>query len=286
MGEGDIGSRGGSREEGGLRRSDPDRYLSTLYAPQAARPDLDALYAFNAEIASIRDRIREPLPGEVRIQWWRDALAGGEAAATGHPLAAALQAAIERHRLPLDAFDRYLEARIFDLYDDPMPSRADLEGYCGETASALIQLAALVLDRQAAPAFAAAAGHAGCAQAIAGMVRLLPLHRARGQCYVPADILAAVGASRDDLVEGGEGEAAARAVRAFAELGREHAARFEAAAKGMPASLRPAFLPAALAGPYLDRAIRAGAAALRRPVDISPLRRQWTLLARAMRGWG
>ena len=43
-------------------------------------------------------------------------------------------------------FDDYLEARIFDLYDDPMPGRAELEGYCGETASALIQLAALVLD--------------------------------------------------------------------------------------------------------------------------------------------
>ena len=49
-------------------------------------------------------------------------------------------------------FDDYLEARIFDLYDDPMPGRAELEGYCGETASALIQLAALILDAGAAPA--------------------------------------------------------------------------------------------------------------------------------------
>jgi len=269
-----------------LRRNDPDRYLSTLYAPQALRPDLAALYAFNAEIASIRDRIREPLPGEVRIQWWRDALAGGEAAATGHPLAASLQAAIERHGLPLDAFDRYLEARIFDLYDDPMPSRADLEGYCGETASALIQLAALMLEPEAAPAFAAAAGHGGCAQAIAGLTRLMPLHRARGQCYVPADILAAVGASRADIVEAGGGEAAGRAVAAFVELGREHAARFEAEAKDMPAALRPAFLPAALASPYLERAARAGTDMLHRPVDISALRRHWTLLSRAARGWG
>jgi phytoene synthase len=167
-----------------------------------------------------------------------------------------------------------------------MPSRADLEGYCGETASALIQLAALMLEPEAAPAFAAAAGHAGCAQAIAGLTRLMPLHRARGQCYVPADILAAVGASRADIVEAGEGEAAGRAVAAFVELGREHAARFEAEAKDMPAALRPAFLPAALAGPYLERAARAGTDMLHRPVDISALRRHWTLLSRAARGWG
>lgn len=273
-------------DTGALRRSDPDRYLSTLYAPQPVRGDLETLYRFNAEIAAIRDRIREPLPGEVRIQWWRDALAGGEAAAGGYPLAEALLAVIERHSLPLDAFDRYLDARIFDLYDDPMPTRSDLEGYCGETASALIQLAAMMLEPEAAPAFAAAAGHAGCAQAIAGLVRLLPLHRARGQCYVPADILAAAGASRDDIVAAGDGEAASRAVGAFVELGREHAARFETEARGMPASLRPAFLPAALARPYLERAAAAGPAVLREVADLSVLRRHWTLLRRAVRGWG
>ncbi len=273
-------------DTGALRRSDPDRYLSTLYAPQPVRGDLETLYRFNAEIAAIRDRIRESLPGEVRIQWWRDVLAGGGAAAGGYPLAEALLAVIERHSLPLDAFDRYLDARIFDLYDDPMPTRSDLEGYCGETASALIQLAALMLEPEAAPAFAAAAGHAGCAQAIAGLVRLLPLHRARGQCYVPADILAAAGASRDDIVAAGDGEAASRAVGAFVELGREHAARFEAEAKGMPASLRPAFLPASLARPYLERAAAAGPAVLREVADLSVLRRHWTLLRRAVRGWG
>ena len=90
-----------------------------------------ALYAFNAEIASIRDRIREPLPGEIRLQWWRDAIAKDEP--QGHPLAEELLTTIRRHDLPRKAFDDYLEARIFDLYDDPMPGRAELEGYCGET---------------------------------------------------------------------------------------------------------------------------------------------------------
>ncbi|WP_292331560.1 squalene/phytoene synthase family protein, partial [Mesorhizobium sp.] len=72
----------------------------------------------------------------------------------------ALRATIAANKLPKSAFENMLEARIFDLYDDPMPSRTDLEGYCGETAAALIQLAAMVLDPAAAPGFAELAGRA------------------------------------------------------------------------------------------------------------------------------
>ena len=55
-----------------VRAADHDRYLTALYAPADKRDALFSLYAFNAEIAGIRDRIHEALPGEVRLQWWRD----------------------------------------------------------------------------------------------------------------------------------------------------------------------------------------------------------------------
>lgn len=268
-----------------LRSADPDRYLACLYAPADKREALSTLYAFNAEIAAIRDRIHEPMPGEIRIQWWRDALAGGLDAASGHPLATALIEVIERHSLPLSAFDRYLDARIFDLYDDPMPSRTDLEGYCGETSSTLIQLAALVLDPQAGAKFSAAAGHAGCAVAIAGMVRMLPLHRRRGQCYIPQDVLAAAGTDRDTLIAGQDREATGRAVQAMVALARDHLDRFAEEAKGMPASLRPAFLPVALAPAYIGAASKHGFAAMDAVADISPLRKHGAMLNRAARGW-
>jgi 15-cis-phytoene synthase len=108
-----------------VRAADRDRYLSILYAPEEKRGGLAALYAFNAEIARVRDLIHEPLPGEIRLQWWRDALTKEEEA-QGHPVVAALGQAIRRHSLPIAAFENYLNARIFDLYDDPMPSRTDL----------------------------------------------------------------------------------------------------------------------------------------------------------------
>lgn len=266
----------------GLRAADQDRYLSTLYAPEDKRAALTALYAFNAEIASIRDRVSDPLPGEVRLQWWRDVLeAGTVEAAAGHPIASELIAATNENQLPVAPLQAMLSAREFDLYDDPMPSRADLEGYLGETASALIQLACLVLDRNAAQTSADAAGHAGCAQGIAGLLRLLPLHRARGQCYIPADVLAATGTNREALLAGDAG--AARAVEAMAALGRHHQAAFDSLATGLSRSLLPAYLPTSLTPAYLAAAEKAGANVLKQSPSIASWRRQW-LMFRAATG--
>lgn len=268
-----------------VRAADRDRYLAALYAPADRRADLMALYAFNAEIAGIRDRIREALPGEIRLQWWRDMIASGDGSGGGHPLAAALMRAIEAHALPRAAFDAYLEARILDLYDDAMPTRTDLEGYCGETASALIQLSAIVLDPAAAAGTANLAGYAGCAQAIAGLLRLLPIHRRRGQCFLPRDMLAAVGTTPEAFVSGGDEAAAARAVSAMAALGSEHLTAFLSGAGSLPASLRPAFLPVVLAAAYLSAIVEAPAAALSRTAEISALRRHWLLLRAASGRW-
>ncbi|MBA3448857.1 MAG: phytoene/squalene synthase family protein [Pseudaminobacter sp.] len=267
-----------------VRAADTDRYLSALYAPADRRDGLLALYAFNAEIAGVRDRIRETLPGEVRLQWWRDAIAAGSAA-TGHPVADALIETIARYDLPPAAFQNYLEARIFDLYNDPMPSRTDLEGYCGETAGALIQTSAMLLDPAAAPNFAELAGRAGCAQAITGLLLMLPIHRARGQCFVPREVLAAAGSSPEDFVAGDGGAGSPRAIAAMIALATEHLVAFEQAAGALPASLRPAFLPLALTGPYLGLLSSPRSDPLRRFVDLAGWRKQWLLLRRAMRGW-
>ncbi|TIV00585.1 MAG: phytoene/squalene synthase family protein [Mesorhizobium sp.] len=269
-----------------VRAADHDRYVSALYAPEDKREALFSLYAFNAEISGIRDRIREALPGEVRLQWWRDVIAAEDAGAgTGHPVADALTATISAHRLPKSAFENMLEARIFDLYDDPMPSRTDLEGYCGETAAALIQLAAMVLDPVEAPRFAELAGRAGCAQAMTGLLLLLPLHRQRGQCFVPADILAAAGFSPEEFVAGDGGPGAQRAVAAMMALAQEHLAAFESGASALPVSLRPAFLPLALSRAYLSKMGSSPHSPLKRVAQLSALRRHWLLLRRATRGW-
>lgn len=267
-----------------VRASDRERYLATLYAPEEKRPALFALYAFNAEIAAVRDRIRDAPVGEIRLQWWRDVI-DGTGSGAGHPVAEALLETIATYALPRGTFENYLEARVFDLYDDPMPSRTDLEGYCGETASALLQLSGLVLYPQEAPRFAEAAGHAGCAQAIVGLLRLLPRHLPRGQCYLPRDLLAAAGTTPEALVAGKAGDAAAVAVRAMVALAREHLAAFAARAASLPASLRPAFLPLSPIAALLDRMDNDPARVLKESVDLPMWRKHWLYLRRASRGW-
>lgn len=268
-----------------LRETDRERYLTVLYAPPEKRAALIALYAFNVEIAAIRDKVREPMAGEIRLQWWRDALVAGTGMHTGNPAADALHDVIETHQLPRSAFERLLAARIFDLYDDPMPDRTSLEGYCGETASTIIQLAALILDRDRASEWSDAAGHAGCAQAMTGLLRLLPLHRARGQCFLPAEMLAAAGSSRDDLIAGEDRGALPRAVTAMTALAREHFDAFEGHAGSLPQSLLPAFLPLATV-PACLRAIAAHPErAIDRVAGISAPRAQLAIMYRALRGW-
>jgi len=267
-----------------LRAADRDRYVAALYAPEDKRADLVALYAFNAEIAGIRERVSQALPGEIRLQWWRDVI-DQPAAGQGHPVAEALLAAIERHGLPRQAFQNYLDARIFDLYDDPMPTRSDLEGYCGETAAAIIQLSCLILDPKAASATAELAGHAGCAQAMTGLLRLLPLHRSRGQCYLPRDLLASAGISPEEFVAGDGGPNAPRAVAAMIALAREHLTIFERQAKQMPPTLRPAFLPLAPVGAQFAKMQGRESDVLKAPLDIAAWRKQWQMFRRATKGW-
>ena len=91
----------------------------------------------------------------------------------------------------------------------------------------MIQLSSIVLDPDGGRHSAELAGHAGCAQTITGLLRLLPLHRRRGQCYVPRDILAAAGTRRRSFLAGDGGPNAARAVAAMIALAREHLAAFE-----------------------------------------------------------
>ena len=265
-----------------LRQSDFDRYLAVLYAPEDKRPALAALYAFNAEIARIRDVVHDALPGEVRLQWWRDLINGTEhGAVTGNPVAALLLQAIQEYQLPRNVFDAYCEARIFDLYNDAMPSRNDLEGYCGETACAILQMAAVILDADAAKSSAELSGHAGVAQAVSGLLRLLPLHRRRGQVYVPEDMLQAVGVNAEQFIKGDDKQAMQRVVSVLTALAREHYAAFEK--QPMPASLKAAYLPVRLVPVVLKRAESKAEQVAEQGIDLSQFRRQWIYLKSSLK---
>jgi phytoene synthase len=261
-----------------VREADKDRFVATLFAPAPRRRALHALYAFNVELARVRELAREPMPGEIRLQWWRDVL-GGQRTGEAGPVASALAATVIRYRLPMDVLAGMIEARSFDLYDDPMDSLAALEGYAEKTSSALIALAAQILNEGKAPDLDEAARHAGIAYAIAGLLAAFPLHAARRQLYVPLDLLQRHGARPEDVFAGLASPQLKAALAELREMARAHLAQIPVA--DIPAALIPAFLSAAVVAPVLKRLERnAGDPFTPRPLP--QWRRQW-LLWRAVR---
>ena len=264
-----------------MREADPDRYWASLFAPADKRPHLFALYAFNFEVARVRDSVREALLGEIRLQWWRDALQGevrGDVRA--NPVAAALDETIVRFRLPRDPLVGLVDARVFDLYDDPMPSLGDLEGYCGETSSSLIRLASLILADGGDPGSPDAAGHAGVAYALAGLLRAFPWHARRGQVYLPKEIMERHGVVREDIVTGRGGPGLLAALADLRAVARRHLDLARPLMAAVPAPVRSAFRPLALVEPYLRQTERRNYDPFRTAVELP----RWRRLAALWRG--
>jgi 15-cis-phytoene synthase len=265
-----------------VRAADKDRFLASLFAPADRRSHLFALYAFNVEIARVRELVHEPLAGEVRLQWWRDGLEGrtqGEMRA--NPVSDALLNTIARFKLPTERLLGLIEARTFDLYDDQMASLSDLVGYARNTSSVLIELASAILCGNEVE-LGETATHAGIAYAIAGLLRAFPVHAARGQLYLPRVLLERHGIVRQDIYAR---HATAGLLAALSELrqqARHHLAELDEWRSLVPPEASPAFLPVALVPAIL--------ASMERPsydpfklVELSQWRQQWTLWRAARR---
>ncbi|WP_297103624.1 phytoene/squalene synthase family protein [uncultured Devosia sp.] len=251
-----------------LRKSDRDRYLASLVLSAEKRPAITALYAFNADIASIRERVSGPQPGEIRLQWWNDALSGeGHGAVRQNPLADALLETLERYNLPAGTLLRLVGARRFDLYDDPMPDIETFEGYAGETASTLFQLAAMVLNDGEPVEPGDAAGHLGVAQAMIGHLRAFGHVSAQGRIMLPWSILEANGVREAEVFAGSESEGLHAAMSQIAELATDHIGKARTSVAALPGQVRPAFAAMTLLEAQLASWQRAGKGAFAAPPD-------------------
>jgi phytoene synthase len=264
-----------------VREADRDRYIATLFAPAACRPALFAVHAFDIELARVGELVSAPLPGEIRLQWWRDALAGaGHGDVAAHPVAAALIETIARQPVPVGALQALIDARSFDLYDEPMQTLADLQQYAEQTGAVAMQLAADILGGGPTDS-AAVIRHAGIADAITRLLRSLPRHASRRQTYVPVDVLQRHGAEIEDLFAGRATPPLVSAVAELRALARRHVAAAAALGAAMPSALTPAVLPVALVPVWLDRMERAGDPF--HPPEIADWRRQWIMWRKARR---
>lgn len=281
--------RGAVREA--ARTHDVDRYLAALLAPRAVRDDLVTLAAFAGEIARVPRTVAEPMIGEIRLQWWSDALAEAgnphlEPQRTGHPVADALADVVRRRGLDVADLQAAIDARRHDMYADAPSDAAALMVHLQAAHGGLLRQAVRIVraattsgravpstlspSSATAPLSASGSRAVTAAAAAYGLARTLvdlPLARARGRNPFPG------AAPPPSLADAAPWCAEARTHLAQA---RAHIA---AANPDERAALRIALLPVALVEPYLRAFESAGARALDESCDVLPLRRAWALLA-------
>ena len=258
------------------RTHDFVRYASTLFMPGPERRALLAIYAFNIEVSRVREQVSQPLPGEMRLQWWTDMLAGaGHGGVEGNPVAAELLYAIRNHRLPVSPFSLLVEEHQFDLYNDPMPSLAALESYLDATASALFAQATRVVARPS-EAIDHLARHAGLAQGMAQVTAALGRDASRQQLFLPLQLLQQHGSSKEEVFAGKPTPNIRAAIDQLADEAQGHLKTAFGLLADVPSGVRPIFLPLAHVRRELNRVRRADYDPFL-PKPASRLRTLWTL---------
>lgn len=235
-----------------VRGYDYHRYFSAAFAPEPVRRGLLALYAFNLEIAATRERVSEALLGQMRLQWWRDAIDGiFSGTVRNHAVVEELAHAIDTFEMPRAALERMIDGRMFDLEEEPPEDTDALINYVSATSGALTGLAVGICGRRD---LGESAESAGMYWGITGLLRALPHQAAQRRVYLPKDMLRAGNISPEDIVERKHGVDATPVFEKLAET----ASAFRPGGIRFPKSVRPAVSYVAIAGPFLDRLAGAG----------------------------
>jgi len=244
------------------RKYDRDRYLCTLFAPSPLRADLLALYAFNLEIAGIRESVSEPLVGQMRLKWWYDAL---DAIVAGNPpkqpIAEPLAQAVRRHGLPRAELETLIEARSDDLEAQQPSTLSAVEAYAERSSAPLMRLALTILGG-GGPEARGFCRSAAVAWALTGHLRALPHHAAQRRLYLPADLCREHGLDHETLFARRAGDTGptglTSVVREVTDAAKGHLDTLRAVQTAIPPRARSLLLYGTLTHHYLGRLAVAG----------------------------
>ena len=261
MGRRDVGlQRGDAAVREAARSLELDRYLAALLSPRPARSGLIALAAFLGEIARIPATVGEQAMGDIRLQWWCEALTvTPPEAATGSPVADAMRETMRQHALPALAVLSLIDAYSHSLEPGSLAAPGAVDAYADATQGAAFRLAAHIL---------------GVADGAAGERYLAAAAQSYGRVQLLRALPALVKRGRNPFGDELDWAAAVRPIvgeaRAWLAEARQHAST-------APATIRPAVLPLALVEPYLAALERLGSDVASQRAEISPLTRVWQL---------
>jgi phytoene synthase len=230
-----------------VRRHDPDRFLTALFAPADRRQALLTLYAFNHELARAREMVSEPPLALIRLQWWREVVEGeGRRHEVATPLAEVVAAGTLQPTLLLPL----IEAREAEAYGD-FATQSEWQAWLLDGAGGLAVAAAASLGAPAPEIFRPF----GAAYGVAGLLRASGVLAAQGRCLMPRDLLARYDLTPEAFIhDPGRAQGATPARAALAEVARVGRAMLEEIrVVTVPRSAIAAALPAVLARRDLRR---------------------------------
>lgn len=225
---------------GFVRRHDPDRFFTVLFAPAKRRDALLALYAFNHELARAREAVREPGLALIRLQWWREVIEGME---KRHEVATPLSACLNRGALDRGDLLALIEAREVEA-DPAIEDIVMWRSYVLGTAGGLAVAAGRALGAAEPETLRPLGGAFG----VAGLLRSVTVLAQHARCLLPEDVLSAAGLSGDAVILQPDTPAIADVRRVLIGEGREMLK-----AGRVPDGAIAAGLPAVLARRDLDR---------------------------------
>lgn len=251
------------------RRLAPDQYVAALFAAEPQRADLMALAALWGETGRVALSVSDPTLGEIRLQWWADALAPEAPAMSGHPVADAVRRAVARYGLDVALLQQLIDSRRTELYVLPFSDEAEFDAYLSATDGAFFAMTAQVRGL-----IGAAVDELVARAALAwGRVRVgveLPYFAAMGRLPVwQEDGLTAI-ADGDGATPQ---EADVRLLAILVAEARKRLIDLRNFASGLPPGVIDAVLPIALMEPYLRALETKARDPLRDVVTIAPLTR-------------
>ena len=130
-----------------LRKADPDRFRAALLSDSQGRNDLLILYAFHYELSKVPDVTSEPMLGQIRYEWWREAI---DEIYTGrevrrHEISTPLAEMLRRTEVPRFWVDRLIDGRARDLDPQAFVDMDDARDYARQTSGQLMQIAVKAL---------------------------------------------------------------------------------------------------------------------------------------------
>ncbi len=176
-----------------VRRHDPDRFLTALFAPPERRETLFILYAVNHELARAREVVSNPMLALIRLQWWREV---AEGARRRHEVAGPLGEALDEGRLQPGDLMAIIDGREAEA--DTIETEAAFRDYARATAGGVAVAAGRALGATG-PALDALRD-LGAGYGVAGILRSIPALARQTRCVLPADILAQHGIGADDVI--------------------------------------------------------------------------------------